>query len=293
MTTHRPLVGIDSFAYHRWFGEWSQWEVPRGEQWGALDFLQRASDHGVDTVSMQTVYLTPDMVDAVASSSAKRGLDLVLAWGHRSGLEGGTNPRRLVDCLRWLELAAIARCRLLRIVCGDQTSWATPIEDRLARLGPQVASIAKRAHSLGIDVAIENHADLTMFDLVRLVERAGCDNVGICFDLGNAARVGDDVVAAARRAAPLVRMVHAKDVRVQPDSIGDPGAWWPTTPLGHGDLPVAEALEATLESPHRPRWYVEMAAMHPDHPDEDAAVRESLGVLRALGGTQDGSEISP
>jgi sugar phosphate isomerase/epimerase len=293
VTAPRPLIGIDSFAYHRWFGEQSEWEESRPERWDAHDFLRRASEHGADGVSLQTVYLTSTMVDAVAADAAARGLDLVLAWGHRSGLAGGTNPTRLTEGLRWLELAATAGCRLLRIVCGDQTWWPAPVEERLDRLVPQVTAIAALAASLGIDVAIENHADLTIADLVRLTERVEYDNVGICFDLGNAVRVGDEVVEAARRAASLVRMVHVKDIRMQPDSIGDPAAWWPTTPLGQGDLPVAEALQATMVSPHRPRWYVEMAAMHPDHPDEDVAVGESLAVLRSLTGTRRPFEISP
>lgn len=293
MTPLGPLIGVDSFAYHRWFGERSEWEDPRPERWDAHDFLRRASEHGADGVSLQTVHLTSAMVDAVAADASARRLDLVLAWGHRSGLEGGTNPTRLAEALRWLELATAAGCRLLRIVCGDQTWWPAPVEERLDRLVPQVTAIATRAASLGIDVAIENHADLTIADLVRLTERVECDNVGICFDLGNAVRVGDDVLEAADRASALVRMVHVKDIRLQPDSIGDPAAWWPTTPLGHGDLPFAEALRATLASPHRPRWYVEMAAMHPDHPDEDVAVGESLGVLRSLTGTRRPFEISP
>ncbi|HVR33689.1 MAG TPA: sugar phosphate isomerase/epimerase family protein [Acidimicrobiia bacterium] len=292
MTAPRPLIGIDSFAYHRWFGEHSEWEDPRPERWDVFDFLRRANEHGADGVSVQTVYLTPALVDAVAADASARRLDLVLAWGHRTGLEGGKNPTRLVEALQWLELAAATGCRLLRVVCGDQTWWPEPVDERLDRLVPQVAAIATRAASLGVDIAIENHADLTIADLIELIERVGCDNVGICYDLGNAVRVGDDVVEAARRAAALVRMVHVKDVRVQPDSIGDPAAWWPTTPLGHGDLPVAEALRATLASPHRPRWYVEMAAMHPDHPDEDMAVEGSLGVLRSLPEAQRHSDLS-
>ena len=292
MTAPLPLIGVDSFAYHRWFGERLEWEDPRPERWDAHGFLRRASEHGADGVSLQTVHLTAPMVDAVAADAVARRLDLVLAWGHRSGLEGGANPTRLDDAMLWLDLAAAAGCRLVRIVCGDQTWWPAPVEERLDRLVPQVAAIATRAASFGVDIAIENHADLIVADLVTLVERVECDNVGICFDLGNAARVGDDVLDAAARASALVRMVHVKDIRLQPDSIGDPAGWWPTAPLGRGDLPFAEALRATLASPHRPRWYVEMAAMHPDHPDEDVAVEESLAILRSLAGTTRPSQIS-
>ena len=277
-----PLIGIDSFAYHRWFGEVSQWEEPLPERWSALDFLDRAHQLDVTGVSLQTVHLDHTSLERVAEEASARQLDLVLAWGHRSGLEGGTNPARLRDAERWIDEAAEVGCRLLRVVCGDHTWWNSSVLARVERLTPMLGALASRAGKLGVELAIENHADLRMEDIVTLIRRVAAPNLGICFDLGNAARVGDDVLDAVRLATPFVRMVHVKDIRVQQASVGNPSAWWPTTPLGQGDLPVAEALRAVTSAPGLPRWYVEMAAMTPDHPDEDAAVRESLSYLRFL-----------
>ena len=52
-----PIIGIDSYAYHRWFGEVSRWEEPRRERWSVLDFLDRAHQLEVTGVSLQTVHL--------------------------------------------------------------------------------------------------------------------------------------------------------------------------------------------------------------------------------------------
>ena len=277
-----PLIGVDSYAYHRWFGEVSRWEVPRRERWSPLDFLDRAHQLEVTGVSLQTVHLGSISLKRVAEEAGDRQLDLVMAWGHRSGLDGGTSPSRLRDAERWIDEVAAVGCRLLRIVCGDHTWWDSPLHARVERLVPMLSALAARAGKVGLDLAIENHADMRMEDIVTLISKVAAPNLGICFDLGNAVRVGDDLLAAARQAAPLARMVHVKDIRVQEASLGNPSAWWPTTPLGKGDLPVAHALRATVAASWPPRWYVEMATMHPDHPDEDAAVSESVSYLRSL-----------
>lgn len=284
-TASRPTLGIDSFTYHRYFGEVGEWEEPLPVRWSTVDFLDRATDLGVESVSLQTVFLedlSPGGMRALGDEVASRGLSPVLAWGHRSGLESGTSPARFEEAMICLDLATVMGVRLVRIVCGDQLAWSTPPEQRKDHLVPMVSRLAERARQLDIELAIENHADFAMVDLVDLVGRVGAPNLGICLDLGNAVRVGDDPVECAALAGPLVRMVHVKDLAVQADSVGQPWSWWPSVPLGRGDIDVPAALEPIWGSTPSAGWFVEMASMHPDHSDEDAAVVESLEFLRAL-----------
>ncbi|MCB1489236.1 MAG: sugar phosphate isomerase/epimerase, partial [Bauldia sp.] len=135
---------------------------------------------------------------------------------------------------------------------------------------------------LGLTLAIENHADLAMADLAHLVRTVGADNLGICFDTGNAVRVGDDLLDAARVAAPLVKMVHLKDMIVIDASRGDPTAWWPSAPLGRGIFDIPAFLAILEEAGFDGTLFVEMANMHPDWEDEDQAVSESVAYLRRL-----------
>lgn len=281
----RPKLGIDSFTYHRHFGEVGEWEEPLPTRWSTVDFLDRAAELGVDAVSLQTVFLEDLSIGgmrALREEVATRGLSSVLAWGHRSGLESGTSPARFEEAMICLDLAAVMGVRLVRIVCGDQLAWSTPPEHRKDRLVPLLSRLAWRARQLDLELAIENHADLAMVDLVDLVSSVEAPNLGICFDLGNAVRVGDDPVEAAALAGPLVQMVHVKDLAVQEDSVGQPSSWWPSVPLGRGDIDLAAALETTRGSTPSAGWFVEMGNMHPDHTDEDTAVVESLEFLRAL-----------
>lgn len=294
-------VGFDSFCYHRRFGETTLWETPATIVWTTDDVVDRATDVGAEIVSLQTSYLAIDPAHAagklaiarLAERLRERGLQALFAWGHRDGLKAGADPARVVDARAWIVAAAGFDVPLLRIVAGDQHVWRQPVAQRTNRLMPVLGELARVAADHGIALAIENHADFRMVDLVALVEHVGAANLGICLDFGNAVRVGDDLIDAARMAAPHTRMVHVKDLRIQPGSVGDPAAWWPTVPLGTGDLTVDgaldTALEATLASPSLVGWFVEMANMHPDTPDEDAAVVAGVAALQRK---RDGQPIS-
>lgn len=282
MNDRLPPVGIDSFSYHRRFGDVGSWESPSSVRWSTGDFLDRANELGVSSVSLQTLYLgamEPAAMRRLRSELDERGLTAVLAWGHRCGLDSGRNPVRVEQAMACLDAAAAVGARLMRIVCGDQFAFSSAAGERIRRLAPLVDRVARRAADLGIGLAIENHADFVMADLVELVETIAAPNLGICLDLGNALRVGDDPVAAARLAASHVTMVHVKDMIVPTDSRGRPWARWPTVPVGEGEIAVPEALGALAHAGIAPTLFVEMALMHPDHPDEDAAVAHSVAYL--------------
>ena len=112
-------------------------------------------------------------------------------------------------------------------------------------LKPLLVDVASEAHSLGMTIAIENHADFAMADLVRLVEAVAARHVGICFDSGNAVLAG-----------PHIRMVHLKDLVVQEASRGNPDAWWSALPgcgQRHADCKRRDRLETGVGSRGRSR----------------------------------------
>jgi sugar phosphate isomerase/epimerase len=166
------------------------------------------------------------------------------------------------------------------VVGGNPAVWRVPAQERIERMTPMLRELADEAASLDLALAIENHADFAMSDLVSFAETVDRPNVGICFDSGNAVRVGDDLLEAARLAAPHIRMVHIKDLIVQAESRGDPGAWWPSAPLGRGDLSLPALVALLREAGYAGTFFIEMANMHPEFSDEDAAVVESIAYLR-------------
>lgn len=284
------MVGVDSFSYHRWFGETNEWEEAVDAQWTYQDFLARSVQLGADAVSLQTVYLpvlNATLLDNLVGLISSAQLGLVVAWGHRNGLQDGNNPDKLVDALRTMRFAEELDCLVTRVVCGDYLSWnpeGGARRQRARRLRPALERIADQADKLGILVAIENHADFFMEDLVSLVDQIDSDRLGICFDMGNSLRVGEDPVAAAQLAASRVMMVQVRDLKVQPGSAGRPGAWWASVALGTGDLPVDGVLEVLTSKPQRLPWFVEVSNVLPGE-SEDAIVEQSLAYLRNWLGT--------
>ena len=100
-------LGIDSFSFHRWFGEANQWELPLDARWTTHDLLAHAATLGIEVLSLQTVH-----VDARTSAdlSIRRelesaGVECILAWGHRKGLEDGRSDG-LRDALASMEDAS-------------------------------------------------------------------------------------------------------------------------------------------------------------------------------------------
>ena len=287
MGTPKALrVGIDSYTYHRHFGEVRPREVAVETGWTTRHFVDRCSEMEVDGVSLETCFL--DGTSTQHMSELRRmldgaALDRVLAWGHPGGLEMGRSPQRLADALEAVDHAAAIGAELLRIVVGTTRFFG--LEDEavvLERLLPQVTTIADRGAEKGVPVAIETHCDLTVSSLVELIETAARPNLGVVLDTANVVRIGEDVVESARVLAPHTMMLHLKDLDLASSADpGDPSGWWPCVPLGTGDLDLASVLNVVQESGFTGLACVEVADVVPGA-DEDEIVTESVRWLRAL-----------
>ena len=63
----------------------------------------------------------------------------------------------------------------------------------------------------GTKVAIETHEEITTFEILRLIENVGEDYICIAYDTGNVIGRGEEPVAVAKRIAPYVTQMHARD----------------------------------------------------------------------------------
>ncbi len=244
-------IGIDTYSYHRLLGELRPGEETPGTSWNGDPSEQtaQARELGCDVVSLQTCFLgRPQALDPKQLQIGAGLPQPLLAWGHPEGLAFGRAPARAVDdLLRWIELsAALGGSPLRLVVGGPRLRGREPFADQLARTAPQLRRVAADAAALGVQLAIENHGDLASDQLLELIEAAGAPGLGVCFDTANAARVGEDVVAAATRLAPLVRMVHLKDVEA-PATARDPVAGPSCVPFGTGVVALEEVLAALAE----------------------------------------------
>jgi 3-oxoisoapionate decarboxylase len=278
-------IGLDSFSFHRWFGEANEWEWPLDERWTTHELLDHVETLGVDVLSLQTIHLddrSPASLTRLGRELAAAGLECILAWGHRSGLEDGRSAEKLRDALGAMEMARTLGCQVMRVVCGDQYSWNNDPavrRERLDGLRKPLAAIARRAEELNLVIAVENHADSTAAEIAGLVGSVDPVHLGTCFDVGNAARVGEDVEEAATATLPYCVMSHLRDLRIQDASRGDPTDWWPCVALGEGDLPIGSVLELIVRSPRASALLVETSNVLPGS-FEPELVEASLEYLR-------------
>lgn len=277
-------VGIDTYSYHRLLGWERPGEAPPPRQLpdAGVTLIAEARRLGCDVLSLETCYYDgPGSVDADAFRAAAGDLELAVAWGHPLGLAFGTDAAAAEELMAWLEVARALDSSMIRItVGGPALRYAEPIEVQLARTVPVLRKITDRAGELGLDVAIENHADLGAGELVELIQRVGAGNLGVCFDTANALRVGDDAVGAAEQVRDLVRMVHLKDVE-SPDTAVDAVRGPCSVPYGEGVVPlhaVLDALAAPIAS--GAPVCVEIAQLRPED-DELALIEQGVRWLQA------------
>jgi sugar phosphate isomerase/epimerase len=274
-------IGIDSYSYHRLLGD-----VRPGEDApqavfsnGSLDVLAEGRRLGVDVVSLETLFLPPpNALDAVRVREAAGPVEIALSWGHWEGLEFGANEGALTDLLAWLRLAPALDCRLVRVVAaGPRLLGAEPLALQVSRTAPLLRAACAGAREVGVELALENHGDLTADGVLALIRSVDDPALGVCVDTANAVRVGDDPLEATERLAALVRMVHLKDCA---PFDGDLAAGPRSVVYGEGVIPLAEILEALERSRFDGPVCVELAQLPAGDVDERTMVADCVRWLR-------------
>ena len=114
-------IGIDSYTFHRYFGEIrpAGVEADPGTRWTVFDLIAYARTGGGDGLSLETCYMPA--LDLGFLRELRGALDdspgstAVLAWGHPVGLERGTSRAALDDLKRHIPSALELGCRTMRI----------------------------------------------------------------------------------------------------------------------------------------------------------------------------------
>lgn len=281
-------LGIDSYSFHRFFGDVRPGESVVEERFprGSLDVIGVAHRLAANSVSLQTCFLPfPSPSDVAELRRALGAIELVIAWGHPDGLAFGGAEGAAEDLRRWIAVAPALGCELVRLVAGNSGT------DRRGRpfefLAGALSQAVEAARSSGTQLALENHADLTVSEIERLLVLVGDPRLGVCLDTANALRVGDDPLDATMRLLPHLRMVHLKDVQGGPfeRSVGPR-----SVPYETGVVPVREIVATLAESKFAGHVIVELGYLGGGHVDEEALLTACFDWLaEALG---ERSEVS-
>jgi len=280
------LIGVDSYSYHRCFGELRPGEVPRpGPRWplSPEPVLAHAVELGVECVFLETCFLpAPDDLDP---SELKGKVDQVgFSWGHpwpsgsEHGLHAGHGSTGEADLYRWAELAASLGHPVMRITAGSPvTRQGEPADRLLHRLAPVLRRVCDRVARSGVRLAIENHGDLTAVELLALMRLVDSPMLCICLDNINLSRVGDDMVTSSELLAPYAAVVQLKDCAAGDLTV--PGGPL-SVALGEGVAPLDRVVTALGAAGYAGPVCVEIASLASDSADELDLVSRSIDWLK-------------
>jgi len=280
-------IGIDSYCYHRLFGEvYQDQEAPLVNK-TVDDFLDLAKKLDVDGVSLETCFL-PSLDDSYLKSLGAKikeyGFESVLAWGHPNGLERGMNREAFEEMKALIPKTRLLGTDVMRIT-GSAFDWRHENHrDQIARLVPMYKEAAKIAEDSGVRLAAENHIDFTADEMLEIIVSVDSPNFGINFDTGNFLRLLDDPLAGMEKLAPYVFSTHIKDLQMHPTARANDWFFFSGVPVGFGVI-NNEKLAAMLSSV----GYKGFLAVEIDHPMpewmgmEEEAIAISVKNLKKIG----------
>lgn len=279
-------IGIDSYSFHRFFGEVYPQQLPPPRRMTLEDFLARAKELDVDGVSLESCFfpsLSSDYLRQVKRLLDDYEFDRVYAWGHPDGLEGGSNQQAYKEMVQSLEYASQIGARVMRVVGSSLRFRHQPHQPQLERLTIMLREAVKVAESWGIKMAIENHIDFTADEMVHLLDAVDSSYLGINFDTGNFLRLLDDPIKGMAKLAPRVYATHTKDLKVQKGVPADEWYFFSSAPVGDGVVDNQKLVQMLADAGFDGVLAVEIDFLHPDYNnDEDAAVARSVVELRRL-----------
>ncbi len=277
-------VGIDSYCYHRYFGEVYADQTDPGARWTFHDFVARAAELEVDGVSLESCFfesLEPGYLSEIKAALDEKGLERVLAWGHPDGLEAGRNENALREMNGLIPKARFMGADIMRIV-------ASSLMFRHEPHGPQIEAIVRMlkesvtiAEDNGVILAIENHIDYTSAEIYEILERVGSDALKVNFDTGNTLRMMENPVAAAERLGPYTVATHTKDVDACRHVAPEEWYFFSSVPVGTGLIDMPGVVQALKNAGYEGVLAVE-SDHHKDNQDEDKLVEQSIEYLKKL-----------
>lgn len=109
-------------------------------------------------------------------------------------------------------------------------------------------------------LALENHKDWRIDEMLALLKRISSEFVGVCVDTGNNIALLDDPLALAQALAPYAKSVHLKDMAVEEY---DEGFLLSEVPLGEGYLDIPRIVNILRAARADQRFSLEMITRDP------------------------------
>lgn len=127
----------------------------------------------------------------------------------RVEIEVGTrsvDPKKL---LRYLEIAKFLRAKVVRTIITENE-----LNLGMNMVLDNLKSVASKFARARIHIAIENYELIGSRDLVKIINKLGYQNVGVCLDTANSIGSLESTEKVVKLFAPYVISLHIKDFKV-------------------------------------------------------------------------------
>ncbi len=281
-------VGIDSYCFHRYFGEVypHQTPPPADEAMTMEDFLTFAKKLDVDGVSLESCFF-PNYDKAwfldLKDQLDDYGFDRVYAWGHPDGLEAGKNRDEFESMIAQIPYAKLIGADVMRIVASSLMFRFEPHGPQLDILTKWLKEAVVVAEANGVKLAVENHIDYTADECVELLDRVDSRYLGLNLDTGNFLRLLDDPVEGAKKLADRVYATHIKDLKPVKGLNATEWFFFSSTPVGEGLVDNQKLAQILYDANYQGFLAVETDSLHPDYENrEHWAVETSVAELKRI-----------
>jgi 3-oxoisoapionate decarboxylase len=279
-------IGIDSYCFHRFFGEVYPQQPEPPFRMTMDDFLDFSKELGVDGVSLESCFFPSFDAEYLADLKAKLdqyGFDRVFAWGHPDGLERGKNPEAFQEMVRSIDYAVALGADVMRVVGSSLMFRHEPHGPQIEALVKQFREAVPVAEAAGVKLAVENHIDFTSDEMVQMIEAVGSPNFGINFDTGNFLRLLDDPLKGMDKLATYTYATHIKDLKINPNAAPDDWYFFSSAAVGDGLVDNLALARKLKEAGYTGFLAAETDFLHPDYDnDEHAAARKSIAALKQI-----------
>ena len=279
-------VGIDSYCFHRFFGEVYPHQTAPEKSMTMEDFLAYAKELDVDGVSLESCFF-PSFEDVwfkdLKAVLDDYGFDRVYAWGHPDGLEAGKNRDEFNNMVAQIKNAKLIGADVMRVVASSLMFRFEPHGPQIDILVDWFKEAIKVAEEYDVKLAVENHIDYTSDECVELLERVDSPYLGLNLDTGNFLRLLDDPIDGTRKLADKVFATHIKDLKPVKGLNVTEWYFFSSTPVGDGLVDNQEIAQLLFDANYQGFLAVETDSLHPDYENQEhEAVATSVANLKEI-----------
>ena len=249
--TKKTNLGIDTFSYHirlradREFGD-------------PLNYLEHCHQIGAGGAHMEIGIRDEQYVRKLRSN----------AETYEMFIEGSEGlPRNRSDVERFEKVVRTikgAGAKVIRIFFGgrryEQFDRAEQYKAFAERSWKSLQLAEPVAAKHGIRLAIENHKDWRIPDMLSILQRISSEYVGVCVDTGNSFALLEDSMDVVEAYAPWCFATHLKDMAA---AEYEDGFLLADVPLGEGLLDLPKIVRILRKAKPETQFSLEMATRDP------------------------------